>query len=116
MSEADKAKLKEISRLQPQDKLKAGEYNFEDEKYHKLLWRMVARNWPESMSGKEKVQWRNFCASRLINPPSKYARPLELYLRECREHMDSIETAAKDKLIYKALYDYGIDLEKRILA
>ena len=116
MSEADKAKLKEISRLQPQDKLKAGEYNFEDEKYHKLLWRMVARNWPESMNGKEKVQWRNFCASRLINPPSKYARPLELYLRECREHMDSIETNAKDKLIYKALYDYGIDLEKRILA
>ena len=62
------------------------------------------------------MQWRNFCASRLINPPSKYARPLELYLRECREHMDSIETNAKDKLIYKALYDYGIDLEKRILA
>ena len=116
MSEADKAKLKEIARLKPEEKLKAGEYNFEDEKYHKLLWRMVARNWPESLNEKERIQWKNFCASRLINPASKFARPIELYLRECKEHMDSIETDAKDKLIYKALYEYGKDLERRILS
>ena len=116
MSEADKAKLKDIARLSPEEKLKAGEYNFEDEKYHKLLWRMVARNWPESLSEKERMQWKNFCASRLINPPSKFSRPLELYLRECEEHMASIETDAQDKLIYKALYDYGKDLERRILS
>ena len=116
MSEADKAKLKDIARLSPKEKLKAGEYNFEDEKYHKLLWRMVARNWPESLSEKERMQWKNFCASRLINPPSKFSRPLELYLRECEEHMASIETDAQDKLIYKALYDYGKDLERRILS
>ena len=77
---------------------------------------MVARNWPESLSKKERMQWKNFCASRLINPPSKFSRPLELYLRECEEHMASIETDAQDKLIYKALYDYGKDLERRILS
>ena len=116
LSEGNKEKLKEIERLSPAEKLKAGEYNFEDEKYHKLLWRMVARNWPESLSEKERLQWKNFCASRLINPPSKYAKPIELYLRECTEHMDSIETNAHDKLIYKALYDYGKALKKRVLS
>ncbi len=116
MSDADRDKLNSIRDLDPREKLKSGEYNFEDEKYHKMLWRMVARNWPEVLSEKEKSQWKNFCASRLINPPSKYSRPLELYMRECQEKMNSIEVGPKDKLLYKELYDYGKDLERRILA
>ena len=116
MSDADKEKLSRIRKLRPEEMLKSGEYNFEDEKYHKMLWRMVARNYPETLSEKERMQFKNFCASRLINPPSKYSRPLELYLIECKEKLDSIEVSAKDKLIYKALYDYGKDLEKRILS
>ncbi len=116
MSEADKAELVKIARKKPEEMLKEGEYYFEDEKYHKILWRMVARNWPEALSEREKAQWKSFCASRLINPPSKFARPLELYLRECDEKLKSVETRAHDKLIYKALYDYGKDLEKRILS
>lgn len=116
ISDADKAALKKISMMDPKDKLASGEHNFEDTKYHKLLWRQVARNWPEVLNENERRQWKNFCASRLINPPSRSSRTLELFLRECQDGIDSIETDADRKKIYMNLKNWALRLEERIMS
>ena len=116
LSKNDRDRLDKIRALPPERKLKDGDYNFDDPKYYKLLWRLVGRNWPEVFDEEERRKWKNFCASRLINPPSKHQKTLELYMRECSEIIDSLERDAKDKLIAKKLMDYGHLLEKEILS
>ena len=116
ISDADKAAMKRIAKLDPKEKLESGEHNFEDAKYHKLLWRLVARNWPEALSENGKRQWKNFCASRLINPPSKSSRTIELFLRECQDGIDSIDTDPEKKKIYLSLKNWAQRLEERVLS
>jgi exodeoxyribonuclease-1 len=40
--------------------------DFEDNRLLPLYFRYRARNWPESLSEKEKDQWRQFCEARLL--------------------------------------------------
>lgn len=112
----DKETLKVLNSKSPEEKLREGEYNLDDTKYHKLLWRQVARNWPEALNEKEKVQWKNFCASRLINPPSKYSLTMEVYMRACNDGIDSLETTAEEKQIFMKLRDWGTELQQRVLS
>lgn len=116
LSPRDKESLAMLNKKSPSSKLRSGEYNLDDAKYHKLLWRQVARNWPEELSEKEKLQWKNFCASRLINPPSKYSLTMEVYLRTCQDGLDSLETSAEEKMIYLKLKKWGEELTERILS
>lgn len=115
LSQSDKERLNKIRELPPERKLKDGDYNFDDPKYYKLLWRMVGRNWPDVFDEEEKQKWKNFCASRLINPPSKYQRTMELYMRECDEILESIERTPQEKIIAKKLKDYGLLLSREVL-
>ena len=113
-SQTDKNLMKHLSLMTAEEKI-SRPLNFEDTKYHKLVWRQVARNWPEALSEKEKAQWKNFCASRLINPPSKYALTFEYYMRTCEDGMNSLETDPEAKMVYKKLKDWGLHLQETIL-
>ena len=115
LSPRDKQTLKVLNAKSPEEKLREGEYNIDDPKYHKLLWRQVARNWPEALSDKDKLQWKNFCAGRLINPPSKFSQTMEVYMRSCEDGLTSLDTPAEDKKIYLALKNWGLELQERIL-
>ena len=114
-SDHDKGVMANIRALKPADKLRKGEHLFENDKYHKILWRQVARNWPETLSEKDRESWKNFCALRLLNPPVEKALTYELYMRTIDENINSLDTDARAKMILLKLKEYGEELYDRIL-
>ena len=60
LSRDDKKRLAEVRKLPPSAKLSHHpSLPFDDEKYHKLVWRQVARNWPEVLSDSDRKKWKN---------------------------------------------------------
>ena len=114
-SDHDKGVMASIRAMKPEEKLNKGEHLFEDDKYHKLLWRQVARNWPEVLSEKDKESWKNFCALRLINPPVEGAPTYELYMRSVQEKLESVDTDYKEKEILLRLKEYGEELFDKVI-
>lgn len=115
MKDEDKALLSKIRMLSPEAMLKTGEHLFADEKYHKILWRYVARNYPRSLSKEDLEKWKNFCALRLLNPPTQDALTLDKYKRTVDELLNSLETTGEEKKILLELKEYGEILEERVL-
>lgn len=114
-SDHDKGVMASIRAMKPEEKLTKGEHLFEDDKYHKLLWRQVARNWPEVLPEKEKANWKNFCALRLINPPVEGTPTYELYMRTINEKIESVDTDYKAKEILMKLKEYGEELHRKVI-
>ncbi len=112
----DRSLLARIHRLSPEERLRSGEYVFDDPKYHQLLWRQVARNWPEALPEDERKMWRNFCAKRLLSPILDNVKTYELYMRDVQEKLDSLDTDARGKSILIQLRDYGQELYRQVLA
>ena len=114
-SDHDKGVMASIRAMKPADKISKGEHLFEDDKYHKLLWRQVARNWPEVLSEKDRTSWKNFCALRLINPPVEGTPTYELYMRSVSEKLESVDTDYRDKEILLKLKEYGEELFANVI-
>lgn len=116
LSRDDRAALERIQNLSPRAKL-LGERQtpFDDSKYHKLVWRHVARNWPESLDEREREKWRNFCSQRLLSPPVKDAQGIDDYLYTCNELLNSLNTDGEDKKVLLSLIEYGEHLRDTII-
>ena len=116
LSRDDKMRLEKIQSLSPRAKLLGQQKTpFDNPKYHKLVWRHVARNWPESLDEKEKEQWRNWCSQRLLSPPVKDAQSINDYLYTCNELLNSLNTDGEDKETILALIEYAEMLKKTIV-
>ena len=116
ISRDDKNRLQTIQNLSPRAKLMGeGSIPFDDPKYHKLVWRQVGRNWPESLDEEGKKKWKNWCASRLLSPPVKEAQSIESYLKTCNEKFNSLEISGTNKKIILSLIEYGEKLKKTII-
>lgn len=116
ITDHDKNLLKSIRKLSPETQLSSGEHLFDDPKYHKLLWRMVARNYPKKLEKSDLDKWKNFCALRLLNPPTEEALSMEKYMRTCDELLNSLETTAEEKKIIMQLKEYGERLQQKVLS
>lgn len=65
---ADKIVMQKAKSLAPQalaDAVAQGRIHFEDSRLDELLFRLRARNWPETLSAPEKDRWRELCRRRL---------------------------------------------------
>ena len=111
----DKGVLRSVRDLKPEEKLSTGEHRFDDTKYHKLLWRQVARNWPEALSDKDKDAWKSFCGLRLTAPPADTALTYDAYSRQVEELIQSTDTVQADRNVLFALRDYGKELYEKVL-
>ncbi len=109
----DKLNFTTIRHAKPADKLYQG-LRFDSEKAEKMLFRQVARNWPQYLTEKEKEMWKNFCAGRLLNPLGKNPS-FDSYMRRIEELLQSMDTNAKDKRVLLALKEYGTQLHDTIL-
>ena len=87
-----------------------------DRRGNELLWRYIARNFPESLDTEERARWRSFCATRILTPEPDYVIDFGRYMREITNHLKRIDTPAEDKLILKRLLEYGESLEAEILS
>lgn len=65
---ADKTVMQRVKSLSPQALTEAvaqGRIHFQDARLDELLFRLRARNWPETLSEQEKERWRAHCSRRL---------------------------------------------------
>ncbi len=110
----DKENFRIIRETKPQDRLNLNLY-FDSEKANQMLYRQVARNWPEVLNEKQKKQWDSFCASRLLSPPGANSLSYEYYMRKVDEIIGDVNVEAKDKVVIAELKKYGEELGKKLL-
>ncbi|MCR5731321.1 MAG: exodeoxyribonuclease I [Sphaerochaetaceae bacterium] len=109
----DKELFEKIRSLKPADKLRT-RFHFDSEKASKMLFRHVARNYPEVLTEKEREMWKNFCAARLLQPIGKNPS-LDTFQRTVSELLESVDTTGKEKLVLIALREYAANLSDRIV-
>ncbi|WP_436970334.1 exodeoxyribonuclease I [Microbulbifer spongiae] len=63
----------------------AGEVPFSDQRLPELLFRLRARNFPETLSDQEQQRWQIWCFRRLTEPAAGASITLETYFRQLSE-------------------------------
>jgi exodeoxyribonuclease-1 len=106
----------ELLRAAAPETLIANPPRFYDSRGPEMLWRYIARNFPDSLPEAEKQKWRSFCASRILTPEPAGAMDIGTFQREVRNRLGRIDTPPGDKVILKRLFEYGEYLEKTILS
>jgi exodeoxyribonuclease-1 len=89
---------------------------FRDERLPQMLRRLYGRNFPETLGEDEAGRWRDFCASRLQQPPAPRATGLPLFSKRLDQLLADPATPARDRAVLLALLAWKTTLEKEVLA
>jgi exodeoxyribonuclease-1 len=89
---------------------------FRDERLPQLLRRLYARNFPETMGTDEAGRWRDYCASRLQQPPAPRATSLPVFSKRLDQFLTDPATPARDRATLLALASWRSRLEEEVLA
>ncbi len=111
----DREEFEEIRTAHP-EALKTDPPKLYDQRAPEMLWRYIARNFPETLTDEEQQKWRSFCASRILTPEPEAAIDIGTYLRDVDNRLARVDTPAADKVILKSLLEYGRELEKSVLS
>jgi len=94
-----------------------GRVHFSDERLEELLWRMRARNWPQTLTETESLRWKAFCAARLKGivagtlSLTEYFNRIDALVEENDESLDAgrIDEAHFEsrQAVLEALYNWG---------
>ena len=90
--------------------------SFADQRAEKLLRRLIGRNYPQYLNQQEQKKWKNFCATRLLFPPTPELDDFGTFEKKLEVLSRSSELAPKDKLIVRRLMDYRNHLRETILS
>lgn len=110
ISPADQAKVGKIPQML-EDELRISNFGFADARLDTLLFRYRARNWPESLSTEESLQWRDWVATKLES-----GQPFGLPVGECLQLIDSKleqDLMPQQKTLLLDLKDYILTLRSR---
>lgn len=108
----DKQMLTKIHSTKP-EKLLSLKNKFIDKRISELLWRFVARNFPEVLNKQDSIKWKTFCESRLLNPSIEEKLDIFAYMEVLESNLAS-SLSDRDKNIINALFSYVRSLEKSI--
>lgn len=89
---------------------------FTDSRADKLLSRLIGRNYPHRLNQKEQKKWKNFCATRLLFPPSPQIDDFGTFEKKLEVLSRSTELSPRDKVIIRRLADYRDHLRETILS
>ncbi len=89
---------------------------FTDQRAEKLLHRMIGRNYPSLFSERERLKWKNFCATRLLFPPGNIIDDFGTYEKKLDTLKRSTELGPREKLIIRSLVNYANQLKDTVLA
>jgi exodeoxyribonuclease-1 len=98
------------------EELKQDPPHLYDARGPEMLWRYIARNFPESLTAAESRRWKSFCASRILTPEAEGAFDITSFKRFVQNRLSRVDTPARDKVILTRLLEYGEDLERRVLS
>ena len=107
-SSEDKAEMAKIHRMTPAE-LSGYHANFSDPRLPELLFRMRARNYPETLNEEEKARWQAFRQERLSNT-SKDRLNLASYFDEIERLRQAPESTGKDWRLLDELEAYGHEI------
>ncbi|MFW5688287.1 MAG: exodeoxyribonuclease I [Spirochaetota bacterium] len=111
----DRVEFEEIRSMSPED-LKTNPPRLYDRRAPEMLWRYVARNYPESLTDEEAEKWKSFCASRILTPEPQGAIDIGTFMRDVQNRLSRVDTPAREKVILKSMLEYGRELEARVLS
>jgi exodeoxyribonuclease-1 len=89
---------------------------FRDDRLPQLVRRLYARNFPDTLGAEEARRWRDFCASRLQQPPAPKATSLPLFSKRLDQLLAEPATPARDRATLLALLAWRSGLEEEVLA
>jgi len=104
-SDADRATMLQVRKVGG-DALARQTFIFEDKRLPELLWRYRARNFPQTLSGDEREDWRQFCYRRLTDPTAGAGMVLEDYRRRLAE-LNAATQDAQQKTLLAQLAEYA---------
>ncbi len=111
----DRVEFDQIRSLPP-DELKESPPRLYDRRGPEMLWRYIARNYPESLNADEREKWKSFCASRILTPEPDGAIDIGTFRRDVENRLSRIDTPAREKVILKDLLEYARELETTVLS
>lgn len=104
-SQQDKKKFTEIHKLCPED-LQAKSWHFQDERLDTMLFRYRARNYPESLTDKERMLWLNFCQQRILSAEAGGSIDLSEYNTVIEDKLKMPALSSHQRRILLALKDW----------
>jgi exodeoxyribonuclease I len=113
--DGDRERMEALRQAGPRQMLKE-RFDFEDQRIPILVWRMVCRNYPESLEAEEREQWRSYCAGRLLFPPERMINDFHFFTRKIRERGQSSTVSPRDKLILRELQEWAETISREILS
>jgi len=108
----DKRKMELIRTADP-DALRVMSIPFEDPRLPEMLFRYRARNWPESLSADEQVQWQQYRQQRLTGETNEKILTFSKFfeaIEECRED----ELNDSQKTVLDMIGQYGQQFENEL--
>ncbi|MCY4328783.1 MAG: exodeoxyribonuclease I [Endozoicomonadaceae bacterium] len=115
-SSADKNIIDQVSQASPDD-LGKKQWHFNDKRLPKMLFRYRARNWPETLSEEEALNWKKFCQTYFLQPNtadnSEVSR-LECFINQIKCDLEETKYTKKDKEILNHLFEYGKNIKERL--
>ena len=114
LSQADKKSLQAIRKIPAQQlagKLDQLTGHFDDRRLDEMLWRYLARNYPETLDPGQRLRWNEQCAARLADSTSAW-----LGLDGYQLALDEIDWPPEEAALEKALREYVLQLTSDRLA
>ncbi len=85
----DKALIKKVSETSPKSLIEK-QWGFSDKRLFEMLFRYRARNWPETLSDKEKQDWLAFCRQKLNGQNDDDNHVKTETITSCKEEINSL--------------------------
>ncbi len=106
-SNRDKAAMTKIRSSLPA-KLANLKLDFDDARLPEMLFRYRARNYPQTLSSQELLDWRQFCNERLTNTDESKYLTLDLFFEKIRMLQAGM---GAEQPVLKQLMEYGLSLK-----
>lgn len=82
---------------------------FEDGRYNEMLFRYVARNWPEALTGAQRQRWEQLCEARLLRGEAGSPLTLAAY-REGVQHLMAAGVTDEQRAALVELAQWGEEI------
>ena len=115
VNDKDKQLMQKVREATP-DKLRDSQFIFEDKRLVDLLVRYKARNFPESLSEQETLQWEEYQQSRLFEEQGSHSFTIAMLREKIAEIEDDPSLFPERRHLLDELLQYANELEAKYAA
>ncbi|ARN72838.1 exodeoxyribonuclease I [Oceanicoccus sagamiensis] len=105
----DKSVMAQVRSSTPEE-LRDNTFYFEDTRLTEMLFRYRARNYPESLTEEERLQWQEYRYQRLTEADGGGSLVLEDFLENVQNRLEAEAISPRDQQILEQLLDYSDQL------